>query len=230
VALVTADANLAASFGAGAWCYKSLVSHSWWVRLASQVASLRTINAFHQGLLMRQAGILTPQPLAIVTIGRGRTYREYLLSEAVPGATSVRDWLTQDRDRTPDVKFWKHRRRMARDLGLQLQQIHAARFDHRDLKPSNILLCDSQRLWVIDLDGVWRWPVLPRDRRVQNLARLWAGVAELPHVTTTDALRFLLTYLGPDHRGDWKLLWKLISRRARRKISSKRNRALPEII
>jgi serine/threonine protein kinase len=152
---------------------------------------------------------------------RRGVYHEYLLTEAVPGAISLHDWLEGHTSDESDSEFLWQRISVARQLGLLLQRLHQQRFDHRDLKPTNLLLSDVGRVWLIDLDGIWRWPVLPRIRRVQNLARLWAGLAGRQQVTAADALRFLLAYLTPEQRGEWKLIWRQVARRAAAKIMKK---------
>lgn len=225
VGLVAMDFRLTATGPSNATCCcKESISRRWWVPLLARFMSLRSHNAFHQGLILRQAGISTPQPLAVVTVTRRGAYHEYLLTEAIPGATSLQQWVRGLSSRETSAGLWRDRRTVARELGSQLQHLHQYRFDHRDLKPSNILLSEITRVWLIDLDGVWRWPVLPRARRVQNLARLWAGLADQPGVTSTDALRFLLAYLSPKQYGEWKSLWRQVVRRARKKISQKRFR------
>lgn len=223
VALIEAESKLTATaLGDAMWCCKESISRRWWVPLLSRLVSLRSHNAFHQGLRLQQVGVATPQPLAVVGVIRGQAYHEYLLTEAVSGAVSLQQWCRQIRTREATPELWWERRIIARQLGLQLQRLHQQRFDHRDLKPSNILLSEATRVWLIDLDGVWRWPILPHSRRVQNLARMWAGLAGLSGVTATDALRFLLAYLPPQEHGSWKTLWRQVVRRAQQKISQKR--------
>ncbi len=218
VALIDADAGCADSL----WCCKEAVSHRWLVRLISRFATVRAWNAFHQGLILRELEIATPQPLAVVSIERSGALHEYLLTAAVPGAISMQDWLATHRSDGSQHHARRQRFKLAQQLGLLLQRLHAERFDHRDLKPTNLLLSDEGRVWLIDLDGLWRWPILPRARRVQNLARLWAGLAVRRLVTATDALRFLLAYLPRNQRGDWKSLWRQIAHRAASKIERKK--------
>ncbi len=217
VALIEADAGSADSL----WCCKEAVSRRWWVRFIAPIVSVRAWNAFYQGLILRRLHISTPQPLAVVTVTRHGSYHEYLLTDAVPGAASLQVWLGRHKSHETAGNVRPQRCKVAQQLGLLLQRLHAERFDHRDLKPTNLLLSDAGRVWLIDLDSIWRWPVLPRSRRVQNLARLWAGLARHRQVTATEALRFLLAYLTPKQRGDWKSLWRQVVRRAAGKIEQK---------
>jgi tRNA A-37 threonylcarbamoyl transferase component Bud32 len=200
------------------YCYKETISRRWWVRLCSRLGSIRTLNAFYHGIALRQLDIRTPQPLATITVNHAGAYHEYLLTETVPGAISLQQWLQNRRPQLADFTGHSERRKLVPQLGLQVRRLHQNGFDHRDLKPSNVLVDETDRIWLIDLDGVWRWPVLPGLRRVQNLARLWAGLAATGDVTMTDAVRFLFAYLKPDDQGTWKSLWRQVARRAAKKI------------
>ena len=217
VALIAADASAADE----TWCCKVAVSRSWRVRFTAKFVAIRSWNAFHQGVALRKVNVSTPQPLAIVTVVRDGAYHEYLLTETVPNAMSVRQWFEARDWHGGDKASRLLLAAVIRQLAQQLRRLHAERFDHRDLKPSNILLDDANQIWLIDLDGVCRWSVLPKRRRVQNLARLWAGLAPTG-VTATDALRFLFEYLPPAQRHSWKRLWCNIVRRAAPKIEQKR--------
>jgi hypothetical protein len=221
VALVDSESETVA----GLWCCKETVTRSWWVRFVTSWGSFRAHNAFRQGQALLQVQVSTPQPLAVMACTRNGAYHEYLLTEAVPAATSLQCWLLSAATSSPTGGDFRPRREVCRQLGLQLQRLHRHGFDHRDLKATNVLISEQagkRSLWLIDLDGVWRWPILPRPRRVQNLARLWAGVAGLPQVTRTDALRFLLAYLTPQQRTTWKSLWRQVARRSAAKIAKQR--------
>lgn len=210
----------------GLWCCKESLSQRIWVRLISRCVSLRAWNAFRQGLRLSDAGILTPQPLAVIGVTRRGVLHEYLLTEAVDQAVSLQHWLSSAKSETPGADLAKSRDRLARRLGQTLHRLHAHRFDHRDLKATNILVSADERLWIIDLDGVRRWPVLLRFRRVQNLARLWVGAASTGCVSTTTALRFLLAYLTPLERTGWKQWWRDIARRAVHKVKQQQRKLL----
>lgn len=230
VALVESESNTVP----GMWCCKETVTRNWWVRFVTTWGSFRAHNAFRQGLELLRANVSTPQPLAVLTVTRGGAFHEYLLTEAVPGTSSLHSWLTASAPARSAAALLR-RQEITRQLGLQLQRLHRRGFDHRDLKPTNILISDhgaSPSVWLIDLDGVWRWPWLPGPRRVQNLARLWAGVAAIQGVTPTDALRLLFAYLTPEQRRSWKSLWRRVARRSalkigRLKVSERTNDSIP---
>lgn len=209
------------------WCLKEKVVENWWVWLVSRFFSLRGRNAFRQGTALYRANVSTPRPLAYVCRREWGKLYEYLLTDAVSSSLSLDHWIESEFLRCSPTGRWDLRRHLVRELAVQLQRLHAAGLDHRDLKPTNILVSvssDRPVLWLIDLEGVWEWPVIPRIRAVQNLARLWAGVAMHPAVTSTDAIRFLKCYLGPDASHRWKEWARLVSARAEGKIRELRAR------
>ena len=229
VALIDPDfADPTSADATPAWCCKQTATRSVWVRFISRFVNLRATNAFNQGWALLKVRVRTPRPLAVIAVRSSGVYCEYLLTEAVPAAMSLETWLTTA-DRHSSGAAFQVRSDIARQLAIQLQRLHRHGFDHRDLKPTNILLSGQSRkstVWLIDLDGVWRWPLLPTVRRVQNLGRLWAGVARSQRVGATDALRFLMTYLPAEQRAQWKTLWKQVARRALKKQSQQRVAAI----
>lgn len=203
------------------WFAKETSTRSWRVRLAAHFSHCRAANAWHQGLVMRACGIRTPRPIAYATRTRQGAFHEYLLTESLADSFNLRDWLVNFRQQSPSTSARDNRTLLIRNLATLVQSLHLHRFDHRDLKSSNILVTDSVSgpvCWIIDLDGVWRWPCLPMQRKVQNLARLWVGVRQNDCVTLSDALRFLKNYLGHDWRSQWKSYWRTIARRANKKF------------
>ena len=97
-------------------------------------------------------------------------------------------------------------RRLIPALARLVRTMHERSLSHRDLKAANILIEGDPAAWepklsVIDLVGVQlRFPT-PKDRVVQNLARLQISLASVPGRTRTDALRFLKAYVPRALRG-----------------------------
>ena len=83
-------------------------------------------------------------------------------------------------------------RRYSLQLARQIGTLHSFGFDHRDLKASNILVSEDPeetQTWLLDLDAVRRWPWLPLQRSVQNLARLNVSSLNKPMIHNSDRLR-----------------------------------------
>jgi len=207
---------------------KETRTKSWRVRFVAHLSSCRVANAFQKGHALRTQQICTPRPLAYFTLTKQGVFHEYLLTEVVPDSVSLSSWLIQT-SLKKSREFWAQRCNLSRELASQIRRLHQHRFDHRDLKASNVLVSNSgarPQPWLIDLDGVWQWPILPRVRVIQNLARLWVGVTMTNEVTATDALRFLKSYMGRDFLKSWRPLWRSISRRAAAKMIEIRRREI----
>jgi len=117
----------------------------------------------------------------------------------------------------------------SRQLASILRRFHACGFDHRDLKLANLLVSRSlgdPRVWLLDLDGVRRWRRLPRQRAVQNLARLEVSCRVQGVTSASLRLRFLQHYLAGSGE-DWREWWNWVGKAGRRKVSQNQRRARP---
>jgi len=187
-------------------------------------------RSWELGHALLRRGIDTPRPILFVERPAADSRKNYLLTEAVPGAIGApaffadrwsgldprerRDWLEG------------HIARFAR----QMRRLHDAGFDHRDLKFANLLVaCDlaDPRVWLLDLDGVRVWHRLPARRAVQNLARIAVSALFQGLFSRTDRLRFLRWYLAENFSGKWKSWWHRIAQVVDRKIAGNRRRMRP---
>ncbi|MDW8267152.1 MAG: lipopolysaccharide kinase InaA family protein [Gemmataceae bacterium] len=205
---------------AGSWkpaVYKRFQVTAWsdpWVALLRRPAALRSW-VFGHGL--RDRALPTPRPLAVWYRRRWGLWREgYLLCEKVPSARHLGTFL-DELARHGEAERRRVVRRLVDQLGRLVRDLHRRQLSQRDLKASNILVQeraggDQLALWLIDLVGIRRYGNLPRNRRVQNLARLHASFVHHPFVSRTDKLRFLRAYLqwGLRGRAGWKWWWRQI--------------------
>lgn len=181
-----------------------------WAALARPIAALRSWIMGH-GLLTRY--LPTPRPLALlIRVRRGLPREGYLLTEKVPDAVDLADY----------VERCAGRRAVLRDLigrvARLVRTMHQRHVSHRDLKAPNLLLSAGPDAWTlsdiffVDLVGVRPYRKLTRARRLQNLARLHASFRRHPALTRTDKLRFLRAYLawGLHGRLGWKRWWRQI--------------------
>lgn len=167
------------------------------------------------------------------TLGRSLPREEYLLTEKAEPSITLGDYVL---DVLPKLDPGARRAMillLAEKLARLVRTMHDRSLSDRDLKSTNILLVgDPERaeLTLIDLVGVELRAPLPRERRVQNLARLALSLGNVPGATRTDALRFLRAYLpwALARKAVWKPLWRDIAQRSRRKVeqNQRRGRAL----
>ncbi len=178
-------------------------------------------RAWENGHALLRRDIATPRPLLYVESAAGLQVRQYLITEAIPNSTTLFDWQQEQFPQLDKQQQPKVLTNVANQLAHQLRRLHACGFEHRDLKSKNILLSQANgeyRTWLLDLEGVRHWPVLPQQRWIQNLSRLNASSLSVSEISLSDRLRFLKTYLGSAYSRSWKQTWQKIEARTRRKI------------
>lgn len=184
-------------------------------------------HAWEMGHALLRRGIDAPRPILFVERPSEGFWKDYLLTEAVPGAVGALEFFNA---RWPGLsaserRDWLdiHLPRFAR----QVCRLHDSGFDHRDLKFANLLVSGNlrdPRVWLLDLDGVRVWRRLPAARAVQNLARINVSADVCGRFSRSDRLRFLREYLAGKFVGQWKWWWRRISRVVDGKVSGNRRR------
>lgn len=131
------------------------------------------------GRRLLAAGLLTPQPLAMLEERRAGILRlrSYLLTEYVDGESlrALIDSAATPLDRVRDL---------ARQFATIWQKLGQLRLGHGDMKATNFIVDRDERLWLIDLDGMRQYrsrAMLRRERR-SDLARFMRNWQDLPEV------------------------------------------------
>lgn len=173
-------------------------------------------QAWEFGHALLRRGIPTPKPWAFVEQKCEHESRHFLLTEAASNSVALSAFYDVYLREMDSVDAHRWIKRHAKSLGTIIAQLHASRFDHRDLKSNNVMVShdfSETKLLLLDLDAVRRWPVLPRLRVIQNLARMNRSTLDCPVVSLTHRLRFLKSYLGERFSQNWKNLWMDIAKR-----------------
>ncbi len=145
--------------------------HNWGGSWKTFCKSLRTPQArqsFLDGVFLSEAGVRTPQPLALVERKLGPFGRDsYLLTEHVRG-TSLYRWI---RFEHPPLELVRHVIDQVVGLCARLVEL---RVSHNDLKPENLMIDPAGQVWLIDLEKMRRHDSLPpaRVRLLEDLVRL----------------------------------------------------------
>jgi len=114
---------------------------------------------------LETGGIATPRNLALLEERFGPVrLRSYLLSEIVPGEPLL-DWTRSRGADDPDLA------RVAEAFGGLWNRLGELRLAHRDMKGSNFIVEKDCRIWLVDLDGMRRWPRGPLLARARNRDR-----------------------------------------------------------
>ncbi len=157
--------------------------------------STRALAGFRRGHALLARGIATARPAAAVRrTGAGAEAAALLLTERVPGAVPLPEWLRAEPSPAD-------RRHVTWALATMLRRMHEAGFTHRDLKAPNVLAAPAGpgggvRPVLVDLDGLRRSARVSARRRVRDLMRLAVSLEEWGLARATDRLRFLRSYLG----------------------------------
>jgi tRNA A-37 threonylcarbamoyl transferase component Bud32 len=228
--------NMRLNGAVGGVVYKRFRVKSWFQPLAAWFRRPAALRSWVFGQGLRECGLSTPRPLAVLFRRRwGLFWEGYLLTEKISHAQELHQLVAclsegalsggDPSARQQSLRFYIDEvARLVRDL-------HRRQLSHRDLKAANILVDQtaSAKIWLVDLVGVRRHRRLSRRRRVRNLARLHASFFESTAITRTDKLRFLRTYLqwGLFGRDGWKRYWREIDAATRSKIARTRRLKRP---
>jgi len=212
-----------------ALCVKSVVAGRWSARLLDGWRLSLVRRAWETGHALLRRRIDTPRPLLCVEVPRPGGTRGYLVTEWVENTETAQKGVTESLPALSgrEQSAWLASR--SRQLASILRRFHACGFDHRDLKLANLLVSRSlgdPRVWLLDLDGVRRWRRLPRQRAVQNLARLEVSCRVQGVTSASLRLRFLQHYLAGSGE-DWREWWNWVGKAGRRKVSQNQRRARP---
>jgi hypothetical protein len=155
-------------------------------RLRDWFRPSRAQRAFRWGLALEAAEVRTPRVVAASEDRHWRMpLRAFLLTEEVPGARNLTEYLEQPGSGL--VGF-------ADRLGAVIGRLHQAGFSHRDLTGSNILVDREEQPWVIDLDGVRRLLPVGLHRAARDLSRLSPWVGKHSDLLPCNEGRFLKAY------------------------------------
>jgi tRNA A-37 threonylcarbamoyl transferase component Bud32 len=189
---------------------------------ANLVRPAAALRSWANGHALRDRGLPTPRPWLVIhrkwfglqTVG-------YLLCEFIPDARNLHEVVAK--------ATLCEKRRLTDYLARWIRLMHDRGVSHRDLKAANILVTPDGECQFIDLVGVRTRPRVGGRLRIRDLTRLNASFVASPHVTRTDRLRFLRTYMlwGLAGQGGWKDWWRAVAARTEDKVRRNRRRNRP---
>jgi hypothetical protein len=132
---------------------------------------------------LEEAGILTPKPRVLFEERWGPfRLRSYLLSDAVDGQSLLEFVRSKSGDDAALETVADHFADVWRGLG-------RLRLAHRDMKATNFLVDRGGQIWLVDLDGMRRWPrgfdslfIRARARDRERFLRNWQDRPEVAAV------------------------------------------------
>jgi tRNA A-37 threonylcarbamoyl transferase component Bud32 len=134
---------------------------------------------WRSGRMLMEAGIRTPQPLAMLEERRAGFLRSrsYLLTEFVPGLP-LRTWIELDKHEAKDLHA------IVAQFARAWRDLNELRLGHGDMKSTNFIVDPEGQLWFIDLDGMRIYPQGPllRAERRKDIARFMRNWQDHPEV------------------------------------------------
>jgi tRNA A-37 threonylcarbamoyl transferase component Bud32 len=177
----------------GACFFKRFLLRGWRDWLKHWVRSSRARRALVRGEQVRALGFDAPRALCLIEERRrGGVGPTALVSEAIEGARSMREWVHEPAG--DEAGALAERRRVLRAFGRAIGAWHAAGLFHGDMSPRNILARREEgrlHCFWLDNEGVRRFARLPMRLRVRNLIQV---NKRLHALTRTDRMRLARGY------------------------------------
>jgi 3-deoxy-D-manno-octulosonic acid kinase len=153
------------------------------------VGIARPFRELAASVAARARGVLTPAVVAGAVYRAGFVYRADLVTEEVPDARSLADWLRASRDGAAEAD-------LLRRAGRAVRGLERARVVHADANAGNILMAREGPAWVVDLDraavlsqGAAQSGTRMRGRLERSLRKLYAIHGLAFGASAWDALR-----------------------------------------
>jgi len=187
----------------------------------------RALRNLKTALKLMNFGIPVALPLAAVQNKRGlRATQSIYITEYIDDSTNLYNFAV-DRLSGLSPGNLATRTQLARQLAAILAELHKNGFRHRDAKATNFLVStDSNgRLSVrlVDMDGIKRYLICRRHRRLRCLWQLAASLMSVASVNRTDYLRTFTFYcnLTDVDATERRKLYREIAKLARAKFERK---------
>lgn len=119
--------------------FGKLVKDNYWF---SGWEKTRSAQEYQLLLMLTEAGVHVPKPIAARAVKTGLTYQADLLSERIPNA---KDLVSILQEQVLSAERYQK-------IGQEIAKMHDAGVNHTDLNIHNILLDANDRVWLIDFD------------------------------------------------------------------------------
>ncbi len=156
----------------------------------------RAKKAFKAGHMLLQENFHTPEP---VLFGIKKKYffilKNFLITESVDGERTY-EYIKKHYIMPMTFRLIKEKRSMICAAGKEIGRLHKSEIFHGDLRVGNILISgtgENARFYFIDNERTVKRRGLSEKFRLKNLVQL--NMLGLPHITRTDRLRFISSYI-----------------------------------
>jgi len=175
------------------------------------------------------AGFHTGRPIAAVEHRSwGVLAKSFYLSEEIPGGKTVDAYWSEELIPISGPEGFHRRRIFLKDLAVLFRSLHGRNIYHNDLKDANIIVASGDTrqdrcFYLLDLEGIRKYRILNRRRRIKNLVQLNRTMGTL--LRASEKLYWLKVYLGKvffDRRERRRWIKRVLEESARRDLRSLR--------
>jgi serine/threonine protein kinase len=205
--------------------------------------SHRSWRAWKAAGHMVARSVPTPEPLAYISRGSPGVWSlmawfyptaTYTISQRPEGMKSLSQHMEGYMAQMSSMDRILAVRTSVVPMARMIRQMHEMSLSHRDLKAANILVRPLEdgswrEMMLVDLVGVRLRHPLPHDARVKNLARIAMSFHAHGLFQSTNALRFLFSYLPIAYlpRDAWKEFWRDVQREVNVKLNRNQKNGRP---
>lgn len=182
-------------------------TYSVWSRIEGSLNGSKAFRSWQGARLLMDKGLNTAQPLAAIEHRQWGVLKEsFYVTRAIEDSwISVEYYKEKLVDKAVSIR---DKRFFLRSLAKLFSDIHGKGIYHNDLKDYNILVREEEghlRFFLLDLEGIKEYEMLPERKRLKNLVQLNRTLGRL--VNNTAKIAFLKEYCGT---GEWKELARSI--------------------
>jgi hypothetical protein len=184
----------------------------------------KALRNFRTALRLKSCGIEVASPFAALQQRRSlRTRQSIYITEFLTDSSNLHAFAAGRLSSISRAGQYEIKTQISRQLASVLASLHSRRLWHRDSKASNFVVYkdsrDKYKILLADMDGIKRYVLPSRSRRLRPLWHLAASLMSVPHINRTDYLRTFYAYcdltgLDPSLR---RPLYRLLARRAQAK-------------
>lgn len=176
-------------------------------------------NAWEMGHALTRRRMHTPRPLFFIETQSGEW--DYLVLEDVPNALPLSEVLKKRFRSLPAAEWESWLNNVSTALAVELRKLHEHGFHQPNLRLDSLRIRDEdgQTLCFDAVETIRHVRTVSFPDVISSLATAWLSLPDEVHISPTQALRFLRSFLGPQFSKEWKSCWRGIAIFVRRQLS-----------
>ena len=146
-----------------------------------------------------------------------REISSFTITEELYGARSLKEILQERAAGKADAGSFREKRDLIQRVARLASRLHRHGLYHQDFYLGHIYKGPDEVLYLIDLQRVLCSPLASRRYRIKDLAQIHYSAMEIPGISASDRLRFLLAYTGSQRVGreEREMIQKILAKTGR---------------